>query len=124
MYELAIDDSFSAAHELRGYNGDCEHLHGHNWKVRLIIQTKELNSTGLGIDFRELKKMLKEALQLLDHKHLNDLKAFEKDNPSTENISRFIYMDIKEKLKKHKNIRLKKIISWEEDDASAAFYEE
>lgn len=124
MYELSIEDFFSAAHNLINYNGDCEQLHGHNWKVQVVVQTNKLNPEGLGIDFRELKKNLKETLSLLDHKYLNDLEAFQHDNPSTENISRFIYMNLKEKLKKYKDIQLKKIISWEEAGASAAFYEE
>lgn len=124
MYELSIEDFFSAAHNLINYNGDCEQLHGHNWKVRVVVQTNKLNPEGLGIDFRELKKKLNETLSLFDHKYLNDLEAFQHDNPSTENISRFIYMNLKEKLKKYKDIQLKKIISWEEVGASAAFYEE
>ena len=122
MYELSIEDYFSAAHNLKDYNGDCEHLHGHNWKVRIIVRTENLDSTGLGIDFRDLRKILKEVLAIFDHKHLNDLESFQEENPSTENISRFIYMSLKEKLKSHKGIQLKKVISWEGNDASAAYF--
>ncbi len=123
MYELAIEDHFSAAHNLRNYNGNCEQLHGHNYKVQAIIQTDKLDTIGLGFDFRELRTILKETMSLLDHKYLNDLKAFQVNNPSTENIARFIYMDLKEKLEKYKNIQLKKITCCEEHDSSAAYYE-
>ena len=123
MYDLTIEDYFAAAHSLREYNGNCENLHGHNWKIEVIVQAKKLDSLGLGIDFRILHKKIKETLALLDHKYLNELDAFKKQNPSTENISRFIYMDLKDKLKEFKNIRLKKVTSWEEAYAGASYYE-
>ncbi len=123
MYELIVEDYFSAAHNLREYNGDCEQLHGHNWKVQLIIQTYNFNSLDIVIDFRELKIILKDVLILLDHKYLNDLDFFKKNNPTTENISRFIYLHLKERLKHYKNIILNKVITWEEVDAAASYYE-
>ena len=98
MYELNIKDHFSAAHNLREYKGDCEKLHGHNWQVEVVVETEILNSEGLGIDFRLLSKYLKEIISILDHQYLNELEPFKKENPSTENISRFIYEKIKKKL--------------------------
>ena len=56
MYELSIQTSFSAAHRLRNYQGDCEALHGHNWKVQVTVQSRTLNDIGLAIDFKTLKK--------------------------------------------------------------------
>ncbi len=123
MYELTIEGHFSAAHNLRNYSGDCEQLHGHNYTVQVIVETDKLDSIGLGIDFKELSAILKTTLSEFDHKYLNDLKAFRENNPSTENIARYIYMDLKEKLKKYNTIQLKKIICWEESYASAAYYE-
>lgn len=123
MYELIIEDYFASAHNLREYNGDCEQLHGHNWKIQVIVEISELNQLDLGIDFRDLKRYLKEVIGQLDHKYLNDIEFFKNNNPTTENISRFIYQDLKEKLKEHKNVRLKKVISWEEIDAGASFFE-
>jgi len=123
MYELSINDHFSAAHNLRNYKGNCEQLHGHNYKVQAIIKTDELNSIGLAIDFKEFSKLLKEVLSLLDHQYLNDLEYFKEQNPSTENIARFIYYGFKDKLKGHDKVQLTKIICWEEPYSSAAYYE-
>ncbi|MBU1078535.1 MAG: 6-carboxytetrahydropterin synthase QueD [Spirochaetes bacterium] len=123
MYELMVEDYFSGAHNLREYNGNCEKLHGHNWKIRIVVCTDTLDSLDIGIDFRDLKRHLKEVLDLMDHKYLNELDFFKKNNPTTENISKFIYTNLKDKLKKYKNSSLKKVISWEEVDAGAAYYE-
>ena len=118
-----VEDYFSGAHNLREYNGNCEKLHGHNWKIRIVVCTDTLDSLDIGIDFRDLKRHLKEVLDLMDHKYLNELDFFKKNNPTTENISKFIYTNLKDKLKKYKNSSLKKVISWEEVDAGAAYYE-
>jgi len=123
MFELIIIDYFAAAHSLRGYNGNCENLHGHNWKVESIIEIDQLNNIDLGIDFRELKKMLKNTLSLVDHKYLNDLDYFKENNPSTENISKFIYLNFKKELTLFPLAKLKKVISWEEIDSGAAYFE-
>ncbi len=124
MYELVVEEHFAAAHSLRNYNGDCENLHGHNWKIEVYVQSKELNEIGLGIDFRELKKIIKEVLKLLDHKFLNEIDYFKDKNPSTENISRFIYEQLKERLKKYNNLKIVKVVSWEEEKTGAAYFEE
>ncbi len=52
MYEVSVDESFAAAHNLRNYKGKCENLHGHNYKVRVTLAGKELDSTGLALRFR------------------------------------------------------------------------
>lgn len=123
MYELTVIDYFASAHSLRAYDGNCENLHGHNWKVEIMVQVKELNKIDLAIDFRELKKLLKKVLDLLDHKYLNDIEFFQKHNPSTENISKYIYLQLKKELERYTNVVLKKVISWEEHDSCAAYYE-
>ncbi len=123
MYELIVEDYFAGAHNLREYNGNCEQLHGHNWKIQVIVETEKLDSLDLGIDFRELKKILKEVLNILDHKYLNDLDFFKENNPTTENISKYIYIELKDKFKRYTDIKLKKVVSWEEVDSAAAYYE-
>jgi len=94
MYELTIEGSFASAHQLRGYKGKCENLHGHNWRVELTVAGSELNEIGLLIDFHDLKRILKEVLDRLDHKNINDVKPFNRENPSSENIARFIALEI------------------------------
>ena len=82
MYSIKVIDEFSAAHNLRGYKGKCENLHGHNWKVEVKIKTDIPDKTGMVLDFRSVKKSLKKILEKLDHKYINDLPYFKKNNPT------------------------------------------
>ena len=90
MFEVMVLGEFSSAHNLRGYKGKCEDLHGHNWKVELIAQNNALDATGMVVDFRELKAKLNNVLEELDHKYLNDIDYFKKVNPTSENIAKYI----------------------------------
>jgi 6-pyruvoyltetrahydropterin/6-carboxytetrahydropterin synthase len=91
MFELEADASFSAAHFLRGYQGKCENLHGHNYKVRLTVAGPSLNHIGLLVDFKELKRSMGVVLERLDHCNLNDLEMFREVNPSAENIAAYLF---------------------------------
>ena len=99
MYQISVKQHFDAAHALRGYKGKCESLHGHRFEVVVTIQAKELNEIGIAYDFLELKNQLKEILNKFDHTSLNDMSIFEKINPSSENIARIVYQELKAKLK-------------------------
>lgn len=120
MFEVKVVSDFSAAHSLREYKGQCEELHGHNWRVEIALTSGRLDSIGLVVDFRQLKAELKSVLEKLDHKHLNKLKCFKKINPSSENIAKFIY----EKLIHKKNIPGKKlkVTVWENARSSTSYY--
>ena len=87
MYRLMIKTSFAAAHNLINYQGDCENLHGHNWRVEVVVAAKELDKAGLGIDFKILKKQTNSLLDELDHKYLNDLPSFNNENITVEKIN-------------------------------------
>jgi 6-pyruvoyltetrahydropterin/6-carboxytetrahydropterin synthase len=102
MYRLTIEGSFSSAHQLRGYKGKCENLHGHNWKVVVTVQGETLNNIGILVDFHDLKRMLRDCLDELDHINMNEHEAFITQNPSSENISRYIYQDIERRLSDEK----------------------
>ena len=91
MFFLTIEDHFSSAHQLRGYKGKCENLHGHNWRVILTVKGEKLNDIGILIDFHDLKSVLKEALADLDHVNVNEHPSFLVQNPSSENLARYIY---------------------------------
>ena len=91
MYEISVESSFSAAHRLKNYHGPCENLHGHNWLVRAIVRCESVDESGLGIDFRVLKKHLKTILETFDHKDLNTVLDPLGINPSSETIARLIY---------------------------------
>lgn len=95
MFELDITRDFSAAHSLRGYNGDCSSLHGHNWTVQIFVASDALDEVGIAMDFKLLKKELNAILAELDHKYLNDLPAFAGKNPTSENIAMYIYNRLK-----------------------------
>jgi 6-pyruvoyltetrahydropterin/6-carboxytetrahydropterin synthase len=91
MFEVMIERNFSSAHQLRGYRGKCENLHGHNYKIEIYARGRELDKTGLLVDFVELKAAADEVVGYLDHRNINELPPFdEKLNPSAENLARFI----------------------------------
>ena len=91
MYSLKVEGSFSSAHNLRGYKGKCEELHGHNWRVEITVKSGQLDKIGMVLDFKYLKKKLNAVLDRLDHKYLNKLAYFKKLNPTSENIAEYIY---------------------------------
>jgi 6-pyruvoyltetrahydropterin/6-carboxytetrahydropterin synthase len=94
VYEISVSLHFSAAHHLPEYEGDCRSIHGHNWNVRATAVAEGLDSTGLAIDFRELKAALSKVLDVLDHTNLNDLPQFRSQSPSAENICYWIYREL------------------------------
>ncbi len=87
MFELEVEDHFSAAHSLRDYKGKCEKLHGHNWLVRLTLGGDALNGQGMLMDFHDARALLSRAIAEWDHANLNELEQFEVLNPTTENIA-------------------------------------
>ena len=95
MYDIFIKTHFAGAHHLRDYPGDCEKPHGHNWKVDVTVRAIELDQCGMGIDFKVLKKTVKEVIDKLDHNDLNTLPAFQEKNPSSEHIAEFIFAEVK-----------------------------
>jgi 6-pyruvoyltetrahydropterin/6-carboxytetrahydropterin synthase len=89
-FEVMIERNFSSAHQLRGYKGKCENLHGHNYKIEIYARGRELNNIGLLVDFVELKDAANELVAYLDHKNLNELEPFiTEQNPSAENVARY-----------------------------------
>lgn len=123
MYELMIETSFSAAHQLRGYMGKCEQMHGHNWKVQVHVTAERLNEIDIAIDFHELKSLTNEIIAPLDHTFLNDIFPFTEKNPSSENIAKWIYDCLKKKIN-DENLEVSAVTVWESDSASATYYED
>ncbi len=118
MYELKVESSFSAAHHLLNYNGECENQHGHNWKVEAYFRGSELDKSNLLIDFKILKKHLNAVLDMLDHKDINTLAEFQNQSPSSEFLSKFIYQNLKKEIP-----QTYKISVWETDKACATYFE-
>ncbi len=123
MFRLKILTSFAAAHCLINYQGDCENLHGHNWRVEVTVRASGLDEAGLGIDFKILKAETNQLLKTLDHKYLNELPPFSGLSPSSENISRFLFRELSSKLNTD-NIKVETITVWESDFACASYSEE
>ena len=91
QFEVMIERNFSSAHQLRGYKGKCENLHGHNYKIEIYARGRELDNIGLLVDFSELKTAADDIVQYLDHRNINELPPFDVElNPSAENLARYI----------------------------------
>lgn len=121
MYKVTVFDYFSSAHKLKGYEGKCEDLHGHNWKVEIEIEGEQLDKVGMLVDFKIIKRILKDILDRLDHKFLNDIEGFKEINPSSENIARWIYNRVKEKLPP--GLKMVTATVWESHNSRASYYE-
>jgi len=122
MYEVSVDETFAAAHNLRGYKGKCENLHGHNYKVRVTLSGKEVDSVGLLYDFVHLKQVIQSVIRSLDHKYLNELPPFDVLNPSAENIARYIYDQAAKQLHQAPNgAEVSSITVWESDLTAATY---
>jgi 6-pyruvoyltetrahydropterin/6-carboxytetrahydropterin synthase len=125
-WRLTIDEAFCASHQLRNYNGKCEHLHGHNFGVSVEVEGETLDpAVEILVDFGDLKRLTREAVDMLDHAHLNDLPVFSRHNPSSENIARHIYLDLKGRLVAlAPHVRLKSVSVSEKGTSRATYSEE
>ncbi len=119
MYELRIKETIGSAHFLRGYEGKCKNLHGHNWKVEAVIVNETLDDLGMVADFSILKSKLVEFLSTMDHVCLNDIEFFKIENPTTENMARYIFDSYQKKISP---LRLKSIEVWESENSSVKYY--
>ena len=119
MYEVKAQLSFSAAHHLLNYDGECEHQHGHNWLVEAFVRGDILDKSNILVDFKRLKAELRKVLAYLDHQDINELPEFKNESPSSEIIAMFIYNKLKEKI-----VQVSKISVWETATSCASYYEE
>lgn len=120
MFELTISGHICSAHFLKGYNGPCKDLHGHTWKIEATIFAQRLDDIGLVADFQDMKQRLHATLEVIDHVCLNDLPYFKENNPSTENIARYVHEEFS---KACLPFKLKQVRVWESDTASITYFE-
>jgi len=118
VFELIITTDFAAAHRLREYEGACENLHGHNYKVDVVLQSDRLNNLGMVMDFKAIKAALAEVTDRLDHAFLNDVDPFDKINPTAENIAKHICEGLAERLP---GVGVKHVTVWESDRCAATY---
>ena len=122
MYDVTVKTGFSAAHQLRLYDGKYENLHGHNWTAQVTVEADELNPIGVGIDFVELKEMVERILSRLDHHNINEIPPFDKENPSAENIARWLFLELKTQIDT-KSTRIKRVEIYEMEGCGASYFE-
>ena len=121
MFEVAVERTFAAGHALRNYKGKCENVHGHNYRVRITIAGERLNSIGLLVDFLDLKRVMDEVIEYLDHRFINDLPPFDTLNPSAENMAKYFYDRVAEGLQTDPPVRISEVRVWETDTSIAAY---
>ncbi len=125
MFEVTVEDTFAAGHALRGYRGKCENPHGHNYRVRVRLAGEELDSIGLLYDFKDLKSVMNEIIERLDHQYLNDVAPFQQLNPSAENLAKYFYQTASQKLRTMTGgrVSVKDVTVWETDTTTARYFE-
>jgi 6-pyruvoyltetrahydropterin/6-carboxytetrahydropterin synthase len=116
MHTIKVEGNFSAAHKLRGYKGKCEDLHGHNWKVEAAVASETLDPIGMVMDFTHLKAKLNKVLKQFDHKYINSIPYFKKVNPTSENIARYVFENLRPRVP-----GLKTVTVWENSTSSATY---
>ncbi len=124
MYKVSIKTGFSAAHRLRGYKGKCENIHGHNWIVEVTVASQVLDELGMVVDFKELKTMAESVINQLDHREMNELQYFIQNNPSAENIARYIYDSLEAEIQDRLSCKLVEVSVWENEHSKATYSRE
>ncbi len=121
MYELRVQSEFAAAHYLREYEGKCENLHGHNWKIEVTFRSPNLDRAGMVMDFKHARSIIADVIEAYDHKYLNDVPDFKAVNPTTENLSRILYKAIGARLPA--GITVARVTCWESDHCGSSYFE-
>lgn len=119
MFEISVEDCFSAAHQVKGYVGDCADIHGHTYRVLVRIRAKNLDRLGMAMDFRRIKRSLHAITKRLDHKTLNRLTYFKRRNATAEYIAMYIFNEMKKKIRK-----ISAVTVWEGTNSSVSYYGE
>jgi 6-pyruvoyltetrahydropterin/6-carboxytetrahydropterin synthase len=121
MFEVSVEQTFAAGHALRNYKGKCENVHGHNFKVQVVIEGEKLDEAGLLVDFIDVKSAMRTIIERLDHVFLNDIEPFTVKNPSAENIAEYFFTEMTRSLSTSVPIRVREVKIWETDIQSATY---
>jgi 6-pyruvoyltetrahydropterin/6-carboxytetrahydropterin synthase len=122
-FEVKIITDFAAAHNLRNFRGKCENLHGHNWKVEVVLRGDRLDDSGVLMDFGEVKQATREILAELDHRYLNDLPYFRERNPSSEYIAKYLFERLSDRLNSS-DCQMYSVSAWESASSCATYFGE
>jgi 6-pyruvoyltetrahydropterin/6-carboxytetrahydropterin synthase len=121
MFEVSVEHTFAAGHALRNYRGKCENVHGHNYRVRVLVRGEKLDHVGMLADFVELKRLLRAISEPMDHVFLNDMPPFNELNPTAENMAWYICEKLREGLKVDNPVEIAEVTVWETDIQSATY---
>jgi 6-pyruvoyltetrahydropterin/6-carboxytetrahydropterin synthase len=122
MYDVTVKTGFAAAHQLRLYDGKYENLHGHNWTAQVTVEADELDPIGVGIDFVKLKAMVEKNLSELNYHNINEVPPFDEQNPSAENIARWLFLKLKVEVNSN-STRVKRVEICEMEGCGASYFE-
>ena len=121
MFEVSVEHTFAAGHALRNYRGKCENVHGHNYRVQVLVRGEKLDDIGMLADFTVLKKLLREVSEPMDHVFINDLPPFTELNPTAENMAWYIWQKMQEGLKLQHPVEVAEVKVWETDVQYAVY---
>jgi len=122
MFQVSVEETFSAGHALRGYKGKCENVHGHNYRVRVTLEGPQLDDVGLLVDFVKVKQVLREIIGRLDHQFVNDLEPFRTVNPSAENMAKYFYEEVMRGVTDlPPGARVREVVLWETETSRAQY---
>ncbi len=123
MYELTVRTHFDAAHSLAGYPGECARLHGHTFRVEVVVEGETLNAIGIVYDFKDLKKSVNSILARFDHRHINEIPPFDKTIPTAENLANYLYHELQRGGGFPPGVSMQKVNVWESDSACISYRE-
>jgi 6-pyruvoyltetrahydropterin/6-carboxytetrahydropterin synthase len=121
MFTISVETSFWASHQLVLLDGSKEPVHHHNWLVSADVSSEKLNSMAVVMNFQELKAMVHNIVSEFDNMALNEISYFRQNNPSAENVARYIYEKLRVKLPE--GVKLQNIKIVEEPGCTANFSE-
>ena len=121
MFTVCKEFGFAAGHAIRGHQGGCQNLHGHNYRVRIWVSSEELDDLGMVLDFAGLKQLAAEVLDPFDHRVLNDVPPFDTVNTTAELLARHVYEEIAARLPRERGLAMRKVEVWETDTACAVY---
>lgn len=117
------DFELAAAHAIRGHTRGCQHLHGHNYRVRVHVSARELDALGMVIDFADLKAVVAEVAGPFDHRVVNEVPPFDEVNTTAELLARHVYRETARRLAGDGRVQVERVEVWE-TPSSCAIYEE
>ncbi len=121
-YQVIVEEGFSAAHALRHYYGKTEPMHGHNYRVQVVVEGKRLqNKVKYVTDFVALRKALRATVEKLDYSNLNEVPPFTKENPSAENVAFYISQELKRRWRE-RGVKLVSVTVWETPESAARYF--